>query len=283
MTVPAVTAVIPVRHYHPTYLRRAIESVLDQSSPDWRLLIVADRELDAPFLSIVEPATTDRRVQVIPCEGSGLAAALNTSFRHAETDFVGILLGDDTWAPEAVETLADRIAAEPDVDVFHSSRRFVDGDGRPLSSPYPARDGFTLADFLDGSPARHLLCVRRSAALAIGGVDETLAPVGPDDYDFPWSLAESGARFRAVPECLYLLRDHRDGERLTTHLPRSVHVRALRRMLRKHGVGWWQRERRVARAKRGYLRQCLYRNRLDRHVKRRLGHDPQRGWREPYR
>ena len=107
--------------------------------------------------------------------------------------------------------------------------------------------------------------------------------IGVDDYDFPWSLAEAGARFMAVPECLYLVRDHRDGFRLTTHVPRSVQVRALRRIMRKHGVGRARVDLIVVEAKRGYLRQCLYRSRLDRWLKERLGHDPQRGWRESYR
>jgi glycosyltransferase involved in cell wall biosynthesis len=283
MTGPGLTVVIPVRHYHRPYLERAIGSILAQSSGCWRLLVVRDGELDPAFLQVVAEPERDVRVTVTRSDGDGLAAALNTAFRRAETEFVAILLGDDMWAPQAVEVLAGSIEQFPEVDFFHSSRRFIDGDDEAISSVYPARESFTVEDFVQGSPVRHLMCVRRSVALAIGGVDETLAPVGPDDYDFPWSLAESGATFRAVPDCLYLMRDHRDAERLTTHLPRSVHVRALRHMMRKHGVGLVERERKIAHAKRTYLRQCLYRSHLDRWVKERTGFDPQQGWREPLR
>ncbi len=60
-------------------------------------------------------------------------------------------------------------------------------------------------------------------------------------------------------------------------------MRELRRMLRKHGVGRVRIERELLAARRGYLRQCIYRNELDRWIKQKLGQDARRGWREPYR
>jgi len=130
---------------------------------------------------------------------------------------------------------------------------------------------------------KHLLCFRRSMALAVGGVDESINSVGPDDYDFPWTMADHGARFHAVPECLYIYRDHRRAYRLTTHLPKSVHTRELIRILRKHGTSWPTTLRRVRAARRGYLNQCLYRNRFHRWLVQRWGIGGEREWRQDYR
>jgi hypothetical protein len=47
--------------------------------------------------------------------------------------------------------------------------------------------------------------------------------------------------------------------------------------MRKHGVGRLRREYVVARAKRGYLRQCLYRSPLDRRLKDLRGFDVRDG------
>ena len=47
-------------------------------------------------------------------------------------------------------------------------------------------------------------------ALATGGMDEAFSPSGSDDYDFPWSMFEQGARFQALPECLYIYRNYWD-------------------------------------------------------------------------
>ena len=135
--------------------------------------------------------------------------------------------------PGAVPALIERF---PEVDVFHASRMFIDEEDRPISEVHAARDSFSLVDFETGSPVKHPLCWRLDLALELGGFDESLDPIGIDDYDFPWTMAEAGARFMAIEDCLYLVRDHRDGFRLTTHVPRSVHVRALRQIMRKHGV-----------------------------------------------
>src|SRR5947209_4515716 len=114
--------------------------------------------------------------------------------KAAETEFVALLLSDDLWSPDAVAMLEDHIARYPHADFFHSARRYIDDVGRPISSVYPARASVTLADFFAASPVKHLLCWRRSLALSIGGMDEQ-TKCGPDDFDFPWTMAEHGAIF----------------------------------------------------------------------------------------
>ena len=114
-------------------------------------------------------------------------------------------------------------------------------------------------------------------------MDETLRWVGPDDFDFPWTMAEHGAVLHPMPETLYLYRDHRAAFRLTTHVPRRDQERELRRIFAKHGLPRAVARRRIQKARRTYLRQCLYRSRLDRFLKLRVGIDPRRGWRETYR
>ena len=278
-----LTVLMPVKDYDPRYLRRSVDSILTQTSPAWRLLIIVEAADHAHFAAVLGWALVDTRVRLIVNQGRKLAGAINSGMRHAETAFVAILLADDLWTPDAVAILAARIHAAPEVDFFHSARRLIDDYDQPISSVHPSRTDFSLDDFKRGSPVKHLLCWRRSLAVSFGGLDETLNSVGPDDYDFPWTMAEHGARFQAVPECLYYYRDHRECFRLTTHLPQSVHRRELHRIMKKHGVGWRERRARVREAQRGFLRQCLYRNALDRWIKDRVGYDVRRGWRQRYR
>ena len=225
----------------------------------------------------------DPRIRLIENEGRRLAGAFNTGMRQAHSAFVAILLGDDLWAPRAVEVITRSIEECPAIDFFHSARVVVDEEGSPLSPVYPARTHVSPDDFLTSSPVKHLLCWRTELGLAIGGMDESLGSVSVDDYDFPWSMAEHGAVFRAVPDCLYLYRDHRAGFRLTTHLPRDHHKREIARIMAKHGACPDAIERKLAAAESSYLRQCLYRSRLDRWLKNRRGFDPRSGWREAYR
>jgi glycosyltransferase involved in cell wall biosynthesis len=277
-----LTAIVPVRHYSGTYLRRAIASIVEQTSPCWRLLVVAHRDSADAVGELLRDELADPRIELAPRGGSNLAGAINAGMRRAGTPFVALLLGDDLWAPRAVEVLNDHIARHPDVDFFHSAKGHVDESDRVVRLGR-CRRSFRLEDFWMGSPVKHLLCWRRELALAIGGVDESLNQIGVDDYDFPWTMAERGARFHGIDECLYLGRLHCDHPRLTTHTPLSVNKRDVRRILRKHGVGFLQRRLIVARRRRsGSLgAQSVYRNRLDRWLKQRLGRDARRSWRRP--
>lgn len=282
-TAVRVTAILPLRHYHRPYLDQCLGSLLAQGCARWRCLVVVEPSQRDHFAAALAGVLRDPRLRLLDNRGRALAGAINTGMGAADTEFVALLLGDDLWAPEAVAVLDHAIAAFPDVDFFHSARRVIDDAGAPISSVHPSRETFTLDDFARASPVKHLLCWRRATGLAAGGLDETIHSVGPDDYDFPWVMAERGARFRAIPECLYWYRDHRAGFRLTTHLPLSVHLRECDRILRKHRVDRRARRAFLARARRSYLRQCLYRTPLDRWVKERLGYDARRGWRDTYR
>lgn len=278
-----LTVFIPVAHYHRDYLEQAVASILDQTCDAWHLLIIVDDDKVPHFTSLLSSALRDPRVRLVARQGRLLAGAYNSAMRAARTTFIAVLLGDDLWAPDAVETLQEEIGGHPHVDFFHAGRSFIDGEGRPISSAYLPSAAVTRERFITGSPVKHLLCWRVSTGLACGGVDETLNNFGSDDYDFPWVMLEHGAVFKAVSRPLYVMRDHRDGYRLTTHVPRSVQRRELSRILRKHGVPRWIVWQRVWAASRTYLRQSVFRNHFHRWALERVGFDPREGWREPYR
>jgi glycosyltransferase involved in cell wall biosynthesis len=282
MNRAGLTILMPLKNYHSVFLRKALESVLNQSCPHWRLLTIVEKRDLEHFRKLLEVESADPRIEIITNEGRKLAGALNTGMKYARTNFVAILLGDDMWSVDAVLTLTNYIARFPEVDFFHSSRRYVDEQDRPISSVYKSKPSFTLEDFKSGSPVKHLLCWKKEKAMAFGGMDESLNSVGPDDYDFPWCMAERGAKFMAMEECLYIYRDHRDGYRLTTHLPLTVHKKELRRIMRKHNVNDAAIERAISVAAATYLRQCLYESFLDKWITRLLrSHEPPL-WKEKY-
>jgi len=259
-----ITILVPLKSYHPDYLEQSLASVMQQTSPRWEMIIIVERLDSRKFKKILAETLADHRVRLVVNRGRKLAGAFNTGMREARTDFTAILLADDLWAPEAIEVLERAIERHPEADFFHSSRRIVDEQGDPISSIHQCRGHVTLEDFRVGTPVKHLLCWRRELAMKMGGMDESLNSVGPDDFDFPWLMAEHGASFQPVPECLYIYREHDDCFRLTTGLPLSVHEREIRRILRKHGLSAIEIEAWIEKAQLSFLRQCMYNTQLDR-------------------
>src|SRR5262245_1347367 len=264
---PWLTILLPLTNYYLAYLKKAVASVFKQSCSRWNLLIIVRRKDFKSFGEILQEELQHPQVTMIVNEGRRLGGALNTGMRRGRTDFVATLLGDDMWADNAVEVLTEAIARHPKVDFFHSSRIYVDENDNPISSVYDSLETFSLKDFLYSSPVKHLLCWRRKMGLAVGGIDESHNH-GSDDYDFPWTMREAGAVFRALKEPLYLYRDHREAYRLTTHVPLTSQKWAIRKIMKKHGVSAAYIKVKIAAAEASYLKQCLFASRADQRLKK---------------
>ena len=269
------TLLIPTRgQLEAPFLEQALQSVLNQTESEWRLLLLDGGQQPA---SLPDDSRIER-LSIWPQRG--VAVALNLAMQKVKTPFVAVLHDDDLLAPRAVECLRTALAEHPEADYFHSSRRFIDDSGEFLSEVYPARTEVRLQDFLDTCPVKHLHCWRVAKALSLGGVDEAVQLHGGDDYDFPWRMAEAGSRFQAITECLYYQRDHRTAPRLTTDVPLDRQLETLRTIFAKRGLSAAEIERQCKLRSEGYLRQALFRDELDREEKLATGFDRQAGWRE---
>lgn len=250
-----ITVLMPCRDQKKEFLVEAINSMLGQTSPSWNLFIIVDSDTPDTVKNIINPYQSRYfRIKMLISEEKSMAGALNTGMKYANTEFVCILLSDDLLDKKAVETLQRYIKKYPDIDFFHTARRYIDSKGRIRSKIMPSKDNFTLDYFKKyGSPMKHLLCWRREKGLAIGGMDKEVSIHGCDDYDFPWSMAEAGCRFKAIKECLYYYRIHHDFYRLTTHISIEKQTESLRRMFKKHGVAEAETESYLRAAEKTYL------------------------------
>jgi glycosyl transferase family 2 len=149
-----LTALLPVKHYHPRFLEQSVASMRAQDSDRWRLSIVVEPIDVAHFESALGEALADPRIRLVANSGRKLAGAINSGMRAAETEFVALLLGDDLWAAEAVRVLDASIARHPEVDFFHSSRRIIDADGRAISSATASGPSVTASNRWSGSIIR---------------------------------------------------------------------------------------------------------------------------------
>ena len=230
-----ITILVPCKDQKPAFFWDALQSIVNQTSPDWRALVLFE-ETTPEVLRDQVRSLGDERLRFLSEASGNLAASLNVGLREADTTFVCILLSDDRLTPEAVGTMQAYRRRHPSTDFFHSARRLIGSDGTAVTEILPSRAEVRIEHFARGSPVKHLMCWRRRLSLEIGGLDEDLGVHGCDDYDFPWSMAEAGCRFQAVRECLYEYRRHTEFERLTTSVPLHLQIDTLRRMFAKHRV-----------------------------------------------
>jgi glycosyltransferase involved in cell wall biosynthesis len=279
---PLVTVLMPCKDVKASFFRQALSSVFSQSDSLWNLIVVYDLSDNLETTEVLKELrnSKDKRISVLKNKSRLLTGALNTGMRYAKTPFVCSLLCDDLLDEKTIEVLNRYIDEYPDVDYFHSSRMYIDENGNPISGIKRAIESFNLSDFKSYGPVKHLHCWKVKSALAIGGMDESLGLHGADDYDFPWCMAEAGYSFKAIPECLYYYRDHREHYRLTTHVPLNTQINELKKIWKKHGLTEEEMEEQVKIRTSRYLKQALYLDDQDKKRKESENYDIREGWRE---
>lgn len=123
-----VTIAIPF-HRGRDYLRVAIESVLAQQSPDWRLLLVDDSG-GGEDCEQVAAEFDDRRLVVHHNPANlGMVASWNRCFDLAESDLVTLLHADDRLEPGYVGLMQQLARLHREAAAFFCGAHIIDAAG----------------------------------------------------------------------------------------------------------------------------------------------------------
>ena len=103
-------------------IKRAIDSVLNQTFQDFELIVVNDESTDNS-LSVVE-SIQDSRITIISQENKGEFGARNTGIINSHAPYIAFLDGDDEWKPEFLETIYRLTLEFPQVGLYCTSRLY---------------------------------------------------------------------------------------------------------------------------------------------------------------
>ncbi len=101
---PDISVIIPAYNAE-TYMREAINSILEQSFSNWEMIIVNDGSTDHTQAIIQEYIQKDPRIKLIVQENSGSALARRTGFIQSQGKYIYFLDADDRSKPTTLERL----------------------------------------------------------------------------------------------------------------------------------------------------------------------------------
>lgn len=110
--MPKASIIIPIYNVR-SYVKKTIESALNQSEPDIEVILVDDGSTDGSGEICNEYAEMDRRVVVIHKKNGGLSSARNAGTEVASTEYVMYLDGDDYLRQDAVERCLETMKQYP--------------------------------------------------------------------------------------------------------------------------------------------------------------------------
>jgi GT2 family glycosyltransferase len=197
---PAVSVIIPT--YNCGWcIRAAIQSVLEQTSTDFEVLIIDDGSSDDTCERV--QAVSDSRIKYLYQENAGRSAARNVGIALAAGRWVAFLDADDLWLPTKLEKQIAAAEHDPDaVMVYCQAYSFSDRDHETAQPSLFAshkvigsgRPGVSdcLREFLLGihDVRTSTVIALRSALLSVGGFDTQFTVA--EDWDLFMRLAHYG-------------------------------------------------------------------------------------------
>lgn len=210
--MPKVSVLMPV-YNHAEYLEESLASVLNQSYPDYEVVVVDDGSTDTTPKKLKALAAKNPQLRVLSREHAGIISALNAGIEACRGDYIARMDADDRMHPDRLALQAEYLDQNPEVAVVSS-----------LVAGFPAggvAEGFRIyiewlntlvtdADirreiFVESPVCHPSVMLRKSILLDIGGYQDN---GWAEDYDLWLRLYLKGVRFEKLSEVLVEWREY---------------------------------------------------------------------------
>lgn len=190
MNAPLISIITPT-YNHKLYIKECIESVLNQTCPNWEMIIVDDFSNDGTSEIIEEYIKKDKRIRTIRhIENYGiyrLSKSYNEALKIAHGEFIAILEGDDYWPKDKLEKQIVFFNDDKVILVW-GKRAYVNEKNKIIKlMPFPKIDSKPMSIYQNrpiGIILKKLLLeniiiptasiiLRKSAILSIGGFKQS--------------------------------------------------------------------------------------------------------------
>lgn len=179
-------------------IKRAITSVLQQTYPNWELVIQDDCSTDGSYEFLKTIADKDPRIKLHRNEENlGIPKNRKAAYENSSGELICHLDNDDFLYPHALEFMLKAFIQHPEIGLAYSDQAFIGEKGTPVE--YVANKDF--GEPLTSYGWRHLGMYKRTAYEATDGYNTTLNQPC-EDGDLFMQLAEKFP-FRRVPHVLY--------------------------------------------------------------------------------
>ena len=234
-----ISAIITTYKRQPNILKRALESVLNQTYPDLEIIVVDDSPADFPErdsiaeMIVQESIIYRKEIKYIRHETTmGACAARNTGLHAAKGEFIAYLDDDDEWLPQKLERQIARFSKGIAL-VFCGSITKDDETQESVVKKTQFYRGFVYDQLISGDNfigSTSFPLLRTEALRKIGGFDTFLKSA--QDYDV-WLRISAEYQIDYLEEPLVIYHRHK-GEQITKNP--EYKLSGLRRIAEKNAT-----------------------------------------------
>lgn len=231
MKQPLVTVIMPVYNTEK-YLRQSINSILNQTFPDFEYIIIDDYSTDNS-LDIIN-SYSDRRIKVIKNQKHlGVAASANIGFALAKGKYIVRMDADDISLPERLFQQCKYMEKHPKVDLCGSSIRLI---GSQKIWKYPSGHERIKCRLLFNSPFAQPSLIFRKSTFEKNSLRYNDSFIRGEDYDL-WARSIDKIKCSNIPRVLLFYRmTLTKKKRYFTKNGQKWPIKSRKKMLRNLGI-----------------------------------------------
>tara|TARA_B000000557_G_scaffold221593_1_gene190022 strand:- start:349 stop:1251 length:903 start_codon:yes stop_codon:yes gene_type:complete len=205
-----VSIVVPT-YNHSIYLKRALESIINQTYENWEVIVIDNHSTDNTFEVVAN--FKNNRIKYLKVHNKGIIAiSRNIGIKSANGEWIAFLDSDDWWTRDKLEICIQSINEKVDF-IYHDLEIIANNSrifsrkkikSRKLKKP-------VLIDLLTEGNAigNSSVFVRKKFLDEINGIDESKELVAAEDYNTWLRIAKLTDQFVYLKKRLgyYLVHD----------------------------------------------------------------------------
>jgi glycosyltransferase involved in cell wall biosynthesis len=205
---PLVSVVMPVKECNPLFLKKSVESILNQTLTDLELIIVTengDMSLEKSTTDPLKEFRNDKRLRIIHQKGKGFVEALNYGILASRGKYIARMDADDISLPNRLEKQF-KVVEELHLDLVGGWAYIINEAGSTIGKRTPPADSSIIRrTIMLYNPFIHSTMFFKRSILGYSGFYNK-ALFGSEDYDLWLRIISLGYGYSNLPEPLILLR-----------------------------------------------------------------------------
>lgn len=203
---------MPCRNAGP-YLEKCLDSILNQSIPDWELLVVNDHSTDDSLPILEKYAGRDKRIHVFQNIKKGIIPALELAFKNSSGDFISRMDADDIMLENKLRSLREVLLKKGNNHVATGLvKYFSDEELQEGFKNYAiwlnslTRESNNFSDIYKECviPSPNWMMWREDYSK----LNNEVPLHYPEDYNLTFRMYQNGMKVAGVDETTHLWRDH---------------------------------------------------------------------------
>ena len=190
------------------HVRKAINSILEQTFRDFEFIIINDASAHTTSEILNKYANKDKRIKIITNQKNlGLTKSLNRGIKIAEGKYIARMDADDIAAPNRLRKQVDFMERNLEVGLVSSFAQFIDDNDNYLNQINKPKKEINKKElFFHSRIAHSSLMIRKSILDKVGDYDEKF--LYSQDCDLAFRIIKF-AKIAAIPEILLLWRNQK--------------------------------------------------------------------------